>query len=402
MPASPTRHRVALAIALVGMAVSVLALVVHRRIAADPGYTSFCNLGEFVNCDAVLGSRYGMVLGVSVAAWSLVAFAAGAALALPGTLGAAAGLADLGLLGLVSGSLGFALVLGGAMIGVLRHLCLLCLALDAVIAAWAVAVAPLASRFEAGPRVGWWRRRGAAWAITAGGAVLAVAGGTWGAVRGPGAATTIADVRARDPKFYTWYTRLPVHPVSELTPPAGRMRGRPGAAIEIVEFSDFQCPFCVRASRDLHDLVRARPEVSLVFRYFPLDTTCNGHLSRSLHPDACLAAYAAECAGQQGRFWEYHDLLFENHEHLERDNLFRFARELHLDVPAFRTCLDDPATRARIGEDVEAGARASVSSTPTIFINGRTVEGALDRTYYDYAIIIEQQARDAHTPRGAS
>ena len=66
-----------------------------------------------------------------------------------------------------------------------------------------------------------------------------------------------------------------------------------------------------------------------------------------------------------------------------------------LGITAFRTCLDDPATRARIGVDVEAGARAGVASTPTLFINGRAIEGALDRPYYDYALIIEQD-RDAH------
>jgi hypothetical protein len=110
----------------------------------------------------------------------------------------------------------------------------------------------------------------------------------------------------------------------------------------------------MQAWRDLRDLVRSRPDVSLAFRHFPLDTSCNPHLQHSMHPDACLAACAAECAAQQGRFWEYHDVLFANHEHLERDNLFRFARELGLDIPRFRTCLDDPATKERVVADVDA------------------------------------------------
>ena len=95
-------------------------------------------------------------------------------------------------------------------------------------------------------------------------------------------------------------------------------------------------------------------------------------------------------------------MLFENHEHLERDNLFRYARELGLDIPSFRTCLDDPATTERVGADVEAGARAGVSSTPTLFINGRAVEGALDRRYYDYALILEQHAHPARPRDDAS
>src|SRR5437762_10374479 len=86
MPPSPTRHRLALALALAGIALSALALDVHRRLAAGSGYTSFCNLGGAVNCDAVLGSRYSVVLGVAVPAWGIAGFAAGAALALPGAL----------------------------------------------------------------------------------------------------------------------------------------------------------------------------------------------------------------------------------------------------------------------------------------------------------------------------
>src|SRR4029077_8967737 len=106
------RHRVALAIALLGIAVSAFILVIHRRVASDPDYTSFCNLGGTINCDVVLGSQYGVLLGVPVAAWSMLAFIVGALLTLPGALGAAgAGMADLGLLGLASGALGFGLVL---------------------------------------------------------------------------------------------------------------------------------------------------------------------------------------------------------------------------------------------------------------------------------------------------
>ena len=403
MPPSPTRHRLALALALAGAVLSAVALEVHRRLGEGSGYTSFCNLGGIVNCDAVLGSRYSVVLGVPVPAWGIAGFATGAALALPGALAASAGgLADLLLLGVASASLGFALVLGGAM-AALGNVCLLCLGLDAIILAWFVTVLPLASRFEADARAGWWRRRAWAQAFAAAALVVAVAGGTWAAARTPAAALSAADVRVRDPKFYGWYTGLPVRPPSELTTPECHRKGEPGAALAIVEFSDFQCPFCVQAFRDLHDLVRSRPDVSLVFRHYPLDASCNSHVARSPHPDACLAACAAECAGRQGRFWEYHDVLFENNEHLERESLFRYARELGLDVKTFAACLDDPATRARIGEDVEAAARVGVNSTPTLFFNGRTIVGALpERIYYDYALIIEQRAGHAHGPQGAS
>jgi len=183
----------------------------------------------------------------------------------------------------------------------------------------------------------------------------------------------------------------------EVSGERGFARGPKDAPVTIVEFSDFQCPFCGRAAKDLRELVGASPEVTLVFRHFPLDTSCNANVQRPMHANACLAAYAAECAGKQGHFWEYHDILFENGERLGRDALVTYAQRIGLDTSAFERCLEDPATRARVAADVEAATRAGVNSTPTLFINGRLVEGALERAYYDYAVIIER-----HLPQGGS
>jgi protein-disulfide isomerase/uncharacterized membrane protein len=401
MLTSPTRHRVALGIALLGVAVSGLTMSVHSRIVSDSGYTSFCNFGDVVNCDAVLGSRYGQVFGVSVSALAVGVFAMGAVLSVPGAVaGAGGGLMDLGLLGLASGSLGFALVLGAIAGFVLHHACLLCLSLDVVVVAWFFTVAPLAMRFDVAPRSTWWRQRRVAQAMAAVTLVVAVAAGTFAAVRTPGPAETLDDVKARDAKFYDIYMKLPVVPMAEVAGSEAHVKGRPDAEVTIVEFSDFACPACGLAFPDLRDLVRSRSDVRLVFRHFPLDASCNPSLTRTLHADACLAAEAAECAGAQNRFWEYHDTLFENQKNLDRQSLFRYARDVGLDIATFRTCLDDPATRARVSEDVAAGMHAELASTPTLFINGRRVQGALDRPYYDYALVIEKHERDARVSRG--
>jgi protein-disulfide isomerase/uncharacterized membrane protein len=403
MHPSPTRHRVALAIAVLGMAVSTVALVVHQRVAGEAGYTSFCNLGGVINCDAVLASRYATVLGVPVAAWGLLAFAVGALLAIPGALGARrAGLADLALLAVASGSVAYLfvlLVISGAVIG---RACLLCLATDVIAVAWLITVAPLAARFDVAPVAGWWHGRSAARAVLAGAAVLAVAGGTWAAVRGPETGLSLAEIQEQAPDFYNWYAALPVRDTTGLLGTEVHRKGPSAAPITIVEFSDFECPFCSRAAKDLRELVGSSAEVSLVFRHFPLDTTCNANVQRQMHANACVAAYAAECAGKQGRFWEYHDLLFENGERLERDALITYAQRLGLEAGAFERCLDDPATHARVAADIEAARRAGVNSTPTLFINGRLVEGALERAYYDYAVIIERHAPQGGSRDGAS
>src|SRR5262249_23364924 len=157
---------------------------------------------------------------------------------------------------------------------------------------------------------------------------------------------------------YSWYAALPVRDASGLVGADPHRKGPADAPITIVEFSDFQCPFCARAAKDLRELVGTSPEVSLVFRNFPLDTSCNGNLKRQMHANACLAAYAAECAGKQGRFWEYHDLLFENGQQLSRDALVTFAERVGIDTHSFEQCLDDPATHARVAADVEAAGQA--------------------------------------------
>jgi protein-disulfide isomerase/uncharacterized membrane protein len=389
---SPTRHRVAFGLALLGLVVSAEILYVEYQLATDSGYTSFCNLGGVINCDVVLGSRYGRVLDVPVGAWAAASFVVGALAAAPGAFaGATGGIADLVLIAFASGTFGFSMVLAGVMALVLHHACLLCLSLDVVVIAWFVTVVPLARGFAASAGTSWLRRRPAAYATVVAALAVAVAGGTFAAVRTPPPAATTADVESRDPDFARAYLNLPVTPVATLVPADAASKGRADAPVTIVEFSDFECPACGQAFKDLHDLLRVRTDVRLVFRNFPLDSSCNEAMPRALHPDACLAAAAAHCAGEQRRFWDYHDLLFENQKALDRDTLFRYARDLELDIPTFRTCLDDPATRARLAEDVRAGIAAGVESTPTLFINGRRVNGALERSYYDYALILEHE-----------
>jgi protein-disulfide isomerase len=400
----PTRHRVALAIALLGVAVSLATWWVGHGLATDASYTSFCNVGGAVNCDAVLGSRWSTFLGVPVSLWGVVLFVVGAIAAFPGAFaGVTGGLADLLLIGLASWSLGFALVLAAVAFGVLQHVCLFCLTLDVIIVAWCVAVLPLVRNFAPSSHVPLPRRRPAAYAVAGGALVLAVATGTIAAIQAPAdGPTTLAAIRAQEPDFFRFYTALPVIAPADVMGDAAKAKGPADAPITIVEFSDFECPACGAAFRDLHALTAAHPNVRFVFRHYPLDSSCNPLMDRALHPDACQAAAAAECAGQLGKFWEYHDLLFEHQRTLDRDSLFRYARELNLDIGKFRTCLDDPATMDRVRADVAAGAKVGVDSTPTIFINGRRISGALDPRYYAMALVIEQdtKGRGAGAPPG--
>jgi protein-disulfide isomerase/uncharacterized membrane protein len=369
--------------------VSAVTLYVDQRLATDAGYTSFCNVSQNVNCDAVLASPYGRFLEIPVPVWAIAAFGLGAALALPGALGMGSGLADLALVVVASSSLGFTLFMVAIAALKLKALCLLCLATYVVVAAWAIVVFPFAARF---PSVGrWLGRRATAYAAALLGLLAAVSAGAWSASRVPPALENVQAICETDPRFCEYYREQPVSAAGTVVGSDPHAKGAADAPITIVEFSDFQCPACGQAFRDLHDLVARRRDVRLVFRHFPLDERCNAEIARGVHPMGCLAACAAECAGQQGKFWEYHDLLFQNQAALARDSLFAFARDNGLDIARFRTCLDDPATLDLVRDDVRAGSALGIKSTPTIFINGRRIEGALERHYYDYAITIETQ-----------
>jgi protein-disulfide isomerase/uncharacterized membrane protein len=399
MSSSSTRHRIALVVAALGVAVSGIILYEELQLANSPGHSAFCTLGGIINCDVVLSSRYGTFLEVPVGVWALLTFVLGVGAAIPGAfLGVAGGFADLVLIALASGALGFTAVLAGVMAFVLRHVCLLCLSLDVVVIAWVVTVLPLARNFAVSTNVGWLRRRTAAHATAVAAVGTALAGGAFSAAYTPPAVSTVAEIEIQQPEFVRHYLGRPIVPLASVMRPDAAAKGPANAPVTIVEFSDFQCPACGQAYRDLHEVLGRRTDVRLVFRNFPLDSSCNEALPRTLHPDACQAAMAAECARQQSRFWEYHDRLFENQRALDRDSLFRYAREVGIDIPTFRACLDDPAAREHVVDDVRAGIAAGIESTPTLFINGRRIDGALERPYYDYALVLEQER--GGTPKG--
>jgi len=161
-----------------------------------------------------------------------------------------------------------------------------------------------------------------------------------------------------------------------LDPPRAQIRvpaqaptlGSPDAAVTIVAFSDYQCPYCHRAQTTVEEiLARYEGKVKLVHMDFPLN----------IHPGAYPAARAARCAGEQQRFWEYHrDLLSQLTDFSEAD-LMRRAKALHLEEPAFASCLSSDRYDAVIDEAFQQGQELGVSATPTFFINGRRIQGAL-------------------------
>lgn len=146
-------------------------------------------------------------------------------------------------------------------------------------------------------------------------------------------------------------------------------QGPEKAKITLVEFSDFQCPYCSRAIAEVNNILRAYPkDIKLVFKQFPLE----------IHSEAQLAAEASLAANAQGKFWPLHDKLFANYRNLSRDNIFLWAKESGLDMEKFKTDVQSGKFRQVVEKDVKDGIGAGVRGTPTFFINGQHYNGLLD------------------------
>jgi protein-disulfide isomerase len=155
------------------------------------------------------------------------------------------------------------------------------------------------------------------------------------------------------------------------------------APVKIVEFSDFQCPYCSRLSTTLEAVLgKYGKQVQLVYRHFPLN---------DIHPYAEKAAEASLCAADQGHFWEMHHLLFQSQNQLKDEDLKAMAARLSLDSEAFGRCLSSGKSSAKITQDFNDGIRLGVGSTPALFINGRFLSGAVQLA--DISRIVDEEVQ---------
>jgi protein-disulfide isomerase len=159
---------------------------------------------------------------------------------------------------------------------------------------------------------------------------------------------------------------------------SARLRGDPNAPVTIVEFSDFQCPYCKQAQATLKDLLaKYNGRVKLAFRDFPM---------RAIHARAQTAAEASRCAEEQGKFWEYHDALFADQSKLDAAGLASTARSLGLDEKSFQSCQASGKFKAQIDTDLQDGSKAGVEGTPGFFVNGVFINGSQPQAEFEKII----------------
>ena len=165
------------------------------------------------------------------------------------------------------------------------------------------------------------------------------------------------------------------------------VKGSVDAPITIVEFSDYQCPFCARSEELIAQALQAYPtQARIVFKHFPLSAN---------HPQALPAALAATAAQKQGKFWEMHEILFANQRALSPEQIEGYARRIGLDMKRFKADLESEAVKAQVEADRRLARRAGVRGTPTVFINGRLLQ---DRTMDGVRALVDPLLQQAAKP----
>jgi protein-disulfide isomerase/uncharacterized membrane protein len=389
-----------LAAAAVGTS-TVLAWI-HAGLESGAGnYTSFCNVSASVNCDQVLTSPFAELMGLPVAWYAIVVYSATAlcfagAARLASLAGRQAALRAACVL--VLGSLAWSLWMALVSAFMLHTVCLVCSALYLLTLALAAVIWKVASPFPPGDlvlgRESLARVAVLVTILTA--AVAAMSGPSAWTSTSPGGndSLSLEQIRESHPDFLKWYLGLPRRGGSA---PAGDTEtgdteaSDTEAVVTIVEFSDFLCVFCRRNAEMLSGLLARRSgQLRLVHRHFPLDTTCNDGVIRTMHPFACHAAAAVECAGEQGRYDDMSTLLFADQDKLLPTTVAKLAAETGLDSAAWQECMDSGRGMDHVTADARAGIELGVSSTPTMFFNGRRIEGAFDGPGgYDLAVLTE-------------
>ena len=354
-----------------------------------------CGSGAF-NCHAVTAGVWGTVLGVPLALWGILGYIVVIALALLGRQSPEWAARAMTLTALLAGLfVGVDLILLSLMVFVIRFYCLFCLLTYGVNLLLLIA----SVRSLPPPRAAAFRRLGEALASLVPSSQRSAAWMFWGIVlmgffgtAALHASTTfvsrgtLGSMKRQIREFVTTQPRV------QLDTAADPVNGPPTAPLRIVEFSDFLCPACQRASKlNIVMLASHRHDAQFIFKHFPLDTSCNDKIGRLLHPGACQVAAASECAHLQGKFWAFHDRMFElagkpfNLDDIDKDP------RLGLDLAQFQDCMAAGKGMEAVKRDIAEGAAIGVNSTPTYIINGLKIGGAMTpSTFEEFAEVLRE------------
>ncbi len=358
---------------LLGLGVSIYLGLQHHAAAG----ASACNVGEVFNCDVVNRSEYSELFGIPIAFLGSAFYAAVAA----------AGVLALrkpddtkryGHVLFAGGvlSLGYSVFLAAvsAQMGVYCLMCICLYGVNLIVTAGGFAAAR-----ESGEPMGAGLGKGlmgkddkTLGSMMTAGLVVFIASMAWYNSLGPVSDASEASATAKaNPMDPAALQRLYSAPPGDLqldgTEP---VLGNPQAPYTLVEFADFECPYCGMVFPELHHLVDENPDLRMMFKHYPISSLCNSSVGRPGHELACGAAAAAECARQQGKFWELSELMFKNQQFLAPQDLAFMAKQAGLDDAAFQTCAADTRAMDAVKADIEHAHTVGVAGTPSLYLGG--------------------------------
>ena len=384
---------VAAAAALLGGVSASLSTSQHIRIAREGlENASFCAISETINCDTVNASSYSEFLGVPIAWWGVCFYASILMLTLFAALSKKERRASAAAAWFMAcGGIAYSAFLAWISFFVLRVLCIECVAMYIAnialfIFLYAAMGMPVVSMFRfvrdyARAALGRRSNLGFGPAIVSHAIVV-------GAVFFLGwIVISQVEAKGRDlakkPGLDEMTKAFRMQSLSDIPiDPSWPVWGDPNAKVTIVEFSEFQCPFCKVAAFNIRPYLQEfKGRVRYYFVNFPLDSSCNDQVDRPMHANACFAAKAAICAGRRGDFWGFHDELFREQAGLSEEKILALAKKRGWNRDEFSACINSPEVDERVKADIEAGQKIYVGGTPRIYLNGRNLKYWRDPKY---------------------
>lgn len=374
---------IAVVATFLGITLSLLSTHQHLRIQREGLLNeSYCAISDTVNCDIVNASSYSEFLGVPIAWWGFVFYLVILGMSLYALFSGQERRATVSIAWLMSaGSILYSAYLAYISFVVLGVTCIECMGMYfANILLFAFLFVALKMPVKAAPSLvaGYFRallrrRSGLGYptriASHAACVIIAFLVG-WLVIinvqaKGKGA---MVDVDVDDLVKYFYMQSLHSLEVD----PEWTSWGNPNAKVTLVEFSEFQCPFCrVSAFNVRPYLQEFKNDIRYYFVNYPLDTACNDEVKHQMHPMACFASKAGICADKRGDFWSFHDDIFRNQSKLSRDFILDLAKKRGWGEDEFLACIESPEVEETIQKEIAAARKVYVTGTPTIFLNGR-------------------------------
>lgn len=371
----------AVVLAVIGIGLSLYSVKHHLELRANGHTDAFCNISAQINCDVVASSKYAELFGIPVGVFGAGYFLAMAFLAATTALGHKTRKEhEAAWLILAGAGVVASLVFGGISLGVLNAVCIVCIA-TYVVTLLQAAVAYVISR-DGDQRS--FQTKTIGNGLTSAAVAMAIVIVAFNFLR-PSAELPkeLQDVAGKHDHLAESSMTLSPNKVDiqiNRTPYSGAGEdyrvGSDDAKVVIVEFADYQCPACSAARKTFEDLHKeVGDRVLFVFKNFPLSNKCNGSMQSDMHPYSCDIARLARCAGQYGKFWEYHKLAFDEQSRASLEQAKVWGQKVGLTEAQITQCLNSADILAKLRDDADVGTRAGVDGTPAVYINGRKYTG---------------------------